>query len=130
MDVGLSGETRGDCTGFGAKAGLAGAAIYYTVKEGLWGDSERTEQLYKKLYSLSVPYIKEVPIEVPQIPKIGEISYEAQHYWNKGVKASFAFIRDLPVHVTNLTKTGAAKLSEQFQQLNSGKDTEEKIKEN
>ncbi|XP_063227575.1 MICOS complex subunit MIC13 homolog QIL1 [Bacillus rossius redtenbacheri] len=111
---------------FGVKTGIAGAAIYYTVQEGLWDDAERSEQLYKKICSTALPYIKEVPVEVPDLPKIDDMCHGAQSYWNKGIKISFSFLGDLPQHVTTWTKTGILKVSEQLQQLSSGAEEPKK----
>lgn len=49
---------------FGAKVGIVGGAVYYTSQVGLWGDSSKTEQLYKDLYKVTAPYIKQTTIEV------------------------------------------------------------------
>lgn len=48
----------------GIKLGIVGGACFYTTEIGLWGDSKQTEHLYKEVYKLTVPYIKQAPVEV------------------------------------------------------------------
>lgn len=54
----------GLCCRFGVKVGIVGGAVYYTSQIGLWGDSSKTEQLYKDIYKVSAPYIKQTAVEV------------------------------------------------------------------
>mgnify|MGYP000338965999 CR=1 FL=1 len=34
--------------------------------------------------------------QVPEFPKISDITYTTKNYWNKGVTASFVFLSELP----------------------------------
>lgn len=62
----------------GIKVGVMGAACYYTTKAGLWGDSGQTERLYKELYKMSLPYLKQAPVEVSR-PKV--IVFILCYFW-------------------------------------------------
>jgi hypothetical protein len=44
--------------------------------------------------------------QVPELPKVDEISFIAKNYWNKGVIASFAFLGNLPTKMTEWSKQG------------------------
>ncbi|GLH07216.1 MICOS complex subunit MIC13 homolog QIL1 [Gryllus bimaculatus] len=91
---------------FGIKAGLCGAFVHYTIEEGVWGNSEDSAKLYADLYKNVAPYIKEVPVEVPELPKVENITHASQHYWNQGVKITFTFLKDLPTHTIHWSKKG------------------------
>ncbi|XP_069674933.1 MICOS complex subunit MIC13 homolog QIL1-like [Periplaneta americana] len=111
---------------FGIKAGMVGGVVYYTVDEGVWKDSEHTTQLYSKIYKTVAPYVKEVPVEVPELPKMDEISFMAKNYWNKGVVASFIFLSDLPNKTTEWSKQGYDYIVKQLEQ--SPQKTAETVK--
>ncbi|KAF6206469.1 hypothetical protein GE061_017702 [Apolygus lucorum] len=86
---------------WGTKFGIVGASVYYTNESGLWSDSANTEQLYKDLYSAVSPLLEDVPVEVPEIPKAGEISRSIVDGWNAGVLHSATFLANLPTHAYN-----------------------------
>ena len=71
----------------GTEVGLAGGVVYYPVEEGVRKDSEHSTEMYSKTYK--DPYIKEVPVEVPELSKIPDLCYTTKNYWNKGVMTSF-----------------------------------------
>ncbi|PSN45539.1 MICOS complex subunit MIC13 QIL1 [Blattella germanica] len=53
----------------GTKVGLVGGVVYYTVEEGVRKDSEHSTEIYSKAYKAIAPYVKEVQVEVPELPK-------------------------------------------------------------
>ncbi|XP_033606595.1 MICOS complex subunit MIC13 homolog QIL1 isoform X2 [Cryptotermes secundus] len=101
---------------FGVKVGLVGGVVYYTIDEGVWKSSEHTTELYSKIYKNVAPYVKEVPVEVPELPKVEEISFLTKNYWNKGVIASFVFLSDLPNKTAELSKQGYEYVLRQLEQ--------------
>lgn len=91
---------------FGVKAGIVGGVVYCTIEEGVWRDSKQTTELYSKIYKNIAPYVKEVPVEVPELPKVDELCFTAKNYWNKGVIASFIFLSNLPNKTTEWSRQG------------------------
>ncbi|PSN44999.1 MICOS complex subunit MIC13 QIL1 [Blattella germanica] len=74
----------------GTKVGLSGGVVYYPVEEGVRKDSEHSAEIYSK--TAKAPYIKEVPVEVPELSKIPDLCYTTKNYCNKGVMTSFEFV--------------------------------------
>ncbi|XP_022919362.1 MICOS complex subunit MIC13 homolog QIL1 [Onthophagus taurus] len=111
---------------FAIKCGLAGAAVYYVSDQGVWKESKETTKLYNKINDFLCPYMKQaqaqLPIEIPELPSTGRISYLMKQYWNHGVTATFIYIGDLPQNVTKLTKSGidAIKGNEEMKKLMDG----------
>ncbi|XP_049842393.1 MICOS complex subunit MIC13 homolog QIL1 [Schistocerca gregaria] len=101
---------------FGLKAGVAGGAVYYTVEQGVWNDSNRTTELHRRIQENMRPLIQQIPIDmkIPDLPKSGELSHDAQHLWNSGVKATFSFLGDLPSLLTGWSIQGYQVLREQL----------------
>ncbi|XP_026469598.1 MICOS complex subunit MIC13 homolog QIL1-like [Ctenocephalides felis] len=91
-------------TKFIVKCGIAGGIVYQSVDQGLWGSSSRTIELYEDLSKLVEPVTKEVKqkIELPDLPTSGEVGFIATYYWNAGVKATFAFLKELPTNTARL----------------------------
>ncbi|XP_058831048.1 MICOS complex subunit MIC13 homolog QIL1 [Topomyia yanbarensis] len=91
---------------FIAKNGLAGSAVYYTRKEGIW--NENTDQVYERYSSALQPHIasvkQQIPIDVPALPKSGELCFLTTHYYNAGVKNTINFIHRLPCYMGQWTK--------------------------
>jgi hypothetical protein len=59
--------------------------------------------------------------QVPELPKIEEVSFMAKNYWNKGVIASFVYLRNLPNKTAEWSKQGyeyVVRQMEQSQQKN------------
>ncbi|PSN49517.1 hypothetical protein C0J52_18944 [Blattella germanica] len=70
------------------EVGLAGGVVYYPVEEGVRKDSEHGTEMYSKTYKAcyyQASYIKEVPVEVPDLSKIPDLCYTTSSYWNKAV---------------------------------------------
>jgi hypothetical protein len=59
-----------------------------------------------------------IPFEfqVPELPKVEEISFLVKNYWNKGVMASFVFLSDLPNKTAKLSKQGYEYVLRQLEQ--------------
>ncbi|XP_076259576.1 MICOS complex subunit MIC13 homolog QIL1-like isoform X2 [Rhynchophorus ferrugineus] len=85
---------------FAIKAAIAGTAVYYVNEQGIWNKSEESIQSYKRLRTAVDPYIQEVtkqiPVELPEIPQTDNVPQLGKECWNRGVKASFAFLVKLP----------------------------------
>ncbi|BES95711.1 Hypothetical protein NTJ_08520 [Nesidiocoris tenuis] len=86
---------------WGVKLGIVGAAVHYTNESGVWKDSSDTEKLYKDIHTAISPLFEDVPVEVPDIPKAGDISRAIVDGWNAGVLHSADFIAHLPTHTYN-----------------------------
>ncbi|XP_073971945.1 MICOS complex subunit MIC13 homolog QIL1-like isoform X1 [Rhodnius prolixus] len=99
---------------FGAKLGLVGGALYASAHYGIWKDSKRTEQIYQEMYHFVAPYIKEVPVEVPELPKASEITSASRDYWNHGVVATAKFLANLPDTTYSLAEKGVTYVMDQF----------------
>jgi hypothetical protein len=54
--------------------------------------------------------------QVPELPKVEELSFLAKNYWNKGVIASFVFLSDLPNQTAQLSKQGYEYVVKQLEQ--------------
>ncbi|EDV96455.1 MICOS complex subunit MIC13 homolog QIL1 [Drosophila grimshawi] len=84
------------------RGGLVAGAVYYTNKAGVWGNPEESHKLYNNVKAKLCPYVqkakKQLPFEVPQLPKAGEMRFLAKHYYNEGVKSSFRFVHMLPCY--------------------------------
>ncbi|XP_014246276.1 MICOS complex subunit MIC13 homolog QIL1 [Cimex lectularius] len=107
----------------GTKLGIVGTTIYYSVEYGVWKDSSKTEQLYKDLYKLAVPLLKEVPIETPELPKAAEVSLYVKTSWNHGIVTATKFILDLPEHASTLYRYSADWVSNQLNQESKGSES-------
>lgn len=92
------------------KSALVYGAVRYTVDKGVWADSQATEKLYNELCSVACPQVKklqkQLPFEVPLMPKTGELCFIAKYYYNQGVKASFNFIHMAPCYMGQWAKKG------------------------
>ncbi|XP_058459474.1 MICOS complex subunit MIC13 homolog QIL1 isoform X1 [Malaya genurostris] len=88
------------------KTGLAGSAVYYTRNEGIW--NENTDKVYERYSSAMQPHIasvkQQIPIDVPALPKSGELCFLTTHYYNAGVKNTIYFIHRLPCYLGQWTK--------------------------
>ncbi|PSN37660.1 hypothetical protein C0J52_05629, partial [Blattella germanica] len=60
------------------------------------------------------PYIKEVPVEVPELSKIPDLCYTTKNYWNKGVMTSFEFVSNLLNKTVQWSKQGYEYVSKQL----------------
>ncbi|XP_055911745.1 MICOS complex subunit MIC13 homolog QIL1 [Eupeodes corollae] len=93
---------------FAIKSGLAYGAMHYTCSLGVWGNSVQADKLYNELMAQARPHVvslqKKLPIEVPNLPKTGEVRFLAKHYYNTGVKNTFHFIIMLPCYAGQLIK--------------------------
>lgn len=49
---------------FGIKTSILTGAVYYTIDQGLWEDTDKADKVYGELYQAVVPYVKEVSVEV------------------------------------------------------------------
>ncbi|TDG47465.1 hypothetical protein AWZ03_006057 [Drosophila navojoa] len=84
------------------RGGLVAGAVYYTRRAGVWGNTEQTDKLYNDVKDQLRPYVqkakKQLPFELPQLPRVGEMRFLAKHYYNEGVKSSFRFVHMLPCY--------------------------------
>ncbi|XP_054733088.1 MICOS complex subunit MIC13 homolog QIL1 [Anastrepha obliqua] len=104
---------------FLVRAGIIVGAVYYSKKQGVWGNTEESEKLYNKLKDGLRPHAKELerklPFEVPALPESGEARFLAKHYYNEGVKNTFHFIEMIPCYTGQLmhkAKTEFEKFSQ------------------
>ncbi|RZC33670.1 hypothetical protein BDFB_005956 [Asbolus verrucosus] len=101
---------------FSVKVGLAGGAVYYLNKEGVWKESNESLKAYDKLNTALEPYVaevkKQIPFETPPIPSGDRASHVIKQYWNKGVVATFQFVGRLPHQLNTWTKTGINSILE------------------
>ncbi|XP_044312715.1 MICOS complex subunit MIC13 homolog QIL1 [Drosophila rhopaloa] len=97
------------------RSGLLAGTVYYTRKVGIWGDTDQTDKLYNNVKAALCPYVqkleKQLPFEVPELPRTGEMRFLAKHYYNEGVKNSFRFIHMLPCYAGR----GLKKVKDTFQ---------------
>ncbi|KAK9504435.1 hypothetical protein O3M35_010768 [Rhynocoris fuscipes] len=96
---------------FGTKVVLMSGVCYVTSQYGIWRDSRRSEEIYKEIYTFLAPHIKEVPLEIPELPKSSEVSSAARVYWNRGVVSSAEFIANVPLYCYNLAEKGVVYVS-------------------
>lgn len=103
------------------------SAVYLTIDNGVWKDSETTGQLYENIRNKIKPYMKpiveQIPFELPELPKTGDIVSTAKTTWNKGVMASCLFLIELPELSWEYIKKGSmftySKISEEIKALNN-----------
>lgn len=92
------------------KSALVYGAVRYTVEKGVWADSQQTEKLYDELCSAACPTVqsmkKQLPFEVPLLPKTGELCFITKYYYNQGVKGTFNFIHMMPCYLGQWAKKG------------------------
>ncbi|XP_043649252.1 MICOS complex subunit MIC13 homolog QIL1 [Drosophila teissieri] len=97
------------------RGGLVAGTVYYTQKVGIWGDSAQSDKLYNDIKSELRPHVqkleKQLPFDVPQLPRTGEMRFLAKHYYNEGVKNTFRFIHMLPCYAGR----GLKKVKDTFQ---------------
>ncbi|XP_045463487.1 MICOS complex subunit MIC13 homolog QIL1 [Harmonia axyridis] len=95
---------------FAVKLGVAGTAIYYMKKEGLWDDSEVSLKALDRLKEVSQPHLEQikaqVPLDLPKLPETEQMHQMVGVYWNRGILATFDFLQHLPTHVSNWTDKG------------------------
>lgn len=98
------------------RSGLLVGAVYYSKKAGVWGTSKETDKLYNGIKDELRPHMqkleKQLPFEVPALPKTGEITFLAKHYYNNGVKKSFHFIEMLPCYTFQMISKAKTKFEE------------------
>lgn len=58
-------ENAIDYCRFAVKVGLAGTAIYYMKKEGIWNESELSLKALDKLNEASKPHLDQIKAQVP-----------------------------------------------------------------
>ncbi|XP_014288168.1 MICOS complex subunit MIC13 homolog QIL1 [Halyomorpha halys] len=104
----------------GTKFGILGGTVYFSSKMGVWGDSDHSVKVYKDLYSLIAPYMRDVPVEIPELPRITDMTSTAKTFWNSGVMKTGRFLLDLPGWTSNFVKENYKALSNQ---LNSSSDS-------
>ncbi|XP_030570200.1 MICOS complex subunit MIC13 homolog QIL1 [Drosophila novamexicana] len=84
------------------RCGVVAGAVYYTRQAGVWGSTDETDKLYKNVKTQLTPYVQQareqLPFDVPELPRVGEMRFLAKHYYNEGVKSSFRFIHMLPCY--------------------------------
>ncbi|XP_030756719.1 MICOS complex subunit MIC13 homolog QIL1 isoform X2 [Sitophilus oryzae] len=101
---------------FAIKAAIAGTAVYYIKEQGIFNKSDESIESYRKLKQAVSPYIQDVtsqiPIELPEIPPTDNVSQLATEYWNRGVRASFAFLVRLPECSKHYIKKGVDQVLE------------------
>lgn len=98
------------------RGGMIVGAVYFTKKAGVWGSAEESEKLYNKIKGELRPHVqsleKQLPFEVPSLPRTGEACFLAKHYYNQGVKSTFHFIEMLPCYTGQLMKKAKDKFEE------------------
>ncbi|KAL3280295.1 hypothetical protein HHI36_017785 [Cryptolaemus montrouzieri] len=98
------------------KVGLAGTAVYYLKEEGVWNESEVSLKSLDKLKETVNPHLEQikaqVPLKLPKLPESEHIHHTIGIYWNKGVIATFDFLRHLPSHFSTWTDKGVDKVLE------------------
>uniref|UniRef100_A0A1B6CSR8 MICOS complex subunit MIC13 n=1 Tax=Clastoptera arizonana TaxID=38151 RepID=A0A1B6CSR8_9HEMI len=104
---------------FSTRAAAFGGAVYYTSNAGLWGDSSSTEKLFTEMYQFVAPYAKEVPIEVPEIPKISNVSRIGKQYWNKGVIVTTDFLMELPSNTVTWANSASQYVLDQMNSVDN-----------
>ncbi|KAL1452692.1 hypothetical protein WDU94_006896 [Cyamophila willieti] len=114
---------------FGTKVGLVGATVYYTNEYGVWNDADSSAKVVKELRSLYHqyvnPYVEEaksnVPLEVPDIPSISQISHSIFSSWNSGVLYTSQFLINLPSHVSQWTTDASNFINKQLEASSESK---------
>uniref|UniRef100_A0A0K8TQ67 MICOS complex subunit MIC13 n=1 Tax=Tabanus bromius TaxID=304241 RepID=A0A0K8TQ67_TABBR len=91
---------------FAVKTGIAAAAFYEIKHLGVWGSSYQTEKLSKEICGLTSPYVAKVKktLDMPLLPKTGEMRFLAKHYYNAGVKNTVHFVYMLPCYAGQMMK--------------------------
>ncbi|XP_062566838.1 uncharacterized protein LOC134229144 [Saccostrea cucullata] len=91
-----------------AKLGVAGGAVYLTVKEGLWGSSKESNEAYKRLKTKTLDEWLPAPVEKPTTTKkivaqksvkkeaTPEIKPQQPSQYNACVNSVFTTLADLP----------------------------------
>ncbi|CAH1404027.1 unnamed protein product [Nezara viridula] len=107
----------------GTKFGIVGGTIYFSSKWGVWGDSSHSVKIYKDLHSLISPYVQDIPVEVPELPRITDITSSAKNYWNSGVLKSGHFLLELPGITSKFVKDNYSSLVNQINSSNDSSST-------
>lgn len=87
---------------FGVKSSILTGAVYYTIDQGLWEGTDKADEVYATLYQAVTPYIKEVPLEAPELPSLSNFGASTKLYYNQGVIATGNFLKDLPSKTSSL----------------------------
>jgi len=95
---------------FGAKVGIVGGAIYYTVQEGVWGTADEGEKTWNRMLQKVVPQTSE---HISEHLKSPVPLANTTENWNTGVKTVMQSVSNIP----NLTKQYSSKAGEKIQEL-------------
>lgn len=86
----------------GIKASILTSAVYYTIDQGLWEDTDQADKIYSDIYQAVAPYVKDVPVEVPELPSLSDFAASSKLYYNQGVIATGNFFKDLPSNTASV----------------------------
>lgn len=95
-------------------------AVRYTADKGVWADSKTTEKLYNEICAATCPHVqsmkKQLPFEVPLLPKTGELCFIVKYYYNESVKGTFNFIHMMPCYLGQWAKKGKEAISQAMEE--------------
>ncbi|KAK3931152.1 MICOS complex subunit MIC13-like protein QIL1 [Frankliniella fusca] len=95
----------------GFKASILTSAVYYTIDQGLWEDTESADKIYSDIYQAAAPYFKEVPVEVPELPSVSGLAALIKFYYNQGIISTGNFLKDLPSNAASVAEELQSTLS-------------------
>jgi len=91
-------------TKLGLQLGIVGGASYFTVQQGVWGNSEEGTKAFQKLVGTVAPSMSEASIS-SKIPSKQEMNESLRDNWNTGVKTVFDSAGKLPDYAKQLPST-------------------------
>lgn len=102
------------------KSAVVYGAVKYSVDKGVWADSQTTEKLYNEICAHTCPKVqavkKQLPFEVPLLPKSGELCFIVKYYYNQGVKATFNFVHMMPCYLGQWAKKGKDAINQAMEE--------------
>ncbi|KAK7086624.1 hypothetical protein SK128_022763 [Halocaridina rubra] len=95
---------------FATKVGIGGGVVYFTVDQGVWGDSRQAAATYDRLYDI-MPGTKNVSLKYLTLPKTDDVNINFRSYWNSGVFFVFDFLANLPSKMIGLKDSAVGLVS-------------------
>ncbi|GAB1600999.1 MICOS complex subunit MIC13-like [Argonauta hians] len=91
-----------------AKVAIAGGAVYYTVKQGVWSDTGEGSAALENVRETILPATATEYIS--KIPSPGKAVTSGLGIWNGGVQSVFHFVADVPSNIKYYSKAAAGEV--------------------
>jgi len=87
-----------------AQLSIVGGTSYFTLQQGVWGNSEEGTKAFQRLVGTVAPSVSDSTIS-SKIPSKQEMNESFKENWNSGVKTVFDSAGKLPDYAKQLPST-------------------------